>query len=152
MEIILLEKIFKMGDVGDQIRVKPGYGRNFLIPSGKAVLATAENIAKFEARRAELEKQQRETLLSAEARAEKLNTVNVDIQRKAGPQGKLFSSVGPGAVAEAVTGAGVELARNEVQMPDGPIRNIGEYELNVRLHADVSTVVRINVVAEESNV
>lgn len=149
MEVILLEKVHKLGDLGDQVKVKPGYGRNYLIPSGKAVSATAENITKFDARRAELEKQQQEASSTANTRAEKLNAVSVSIARKAGSEGKLFGSVGTIDIAEAVTASGVELVKHEIRLPEGPIRSIGEYELTVQLHADVSATIKVSVVLEE---
>ena len=149
MNVILLEKVHKLGDLGDQVKVKPGFGRNYLIPSGKAVSATAENIAKFDARRAELEKQQQEALGAATARAEKLNGMSVSIARKAGSEGKLFGSVGTIDIAEAITAAGAELAKHEIRLPEGPIRSTGEYELAVQLHADVSANIKVNVVPEE---
>ena len=149
MEVILLEKVHKLGNLGDQVKVKPGYGRNYLIPSGKAVSATAENIAKFDARRAELEKQQQEALATASARAEKLNVVSVTIARKAGAEGKLFGSVGTIDIADAVTAAGTELAKHEIRLPEGPIRSTGEFEIDIQLHADVSATIKVIVVAEE---
>ncbi len=149
MEIILLEKVHKLGALGDRVNVKPGFGRNYLIPSGKAVSATADNIAKFDARRAELEKQQQEAATVAAARAEKLNGVNVSIARKAGEEGKLFGSVGTADIAEAVTATGVELTKQEIRLPEGPIRSVGEIELVVQLHADVAATIKVNVVAEE---
>lgn len=149
MEIILLEKVHKLGALGDRVNVKPGFGRNYLIPSGKAVSATADNIAKFDARRAELEKQQQDAVAEATARAEKLNAVNVSIARKAGEEGKLFGSVGTADIAEAVTASGVELTKQEIRLPEGPIRSIGEIELDVQLHADVTATIKVNVVAEE---
>jgi large subunit ribosomal protein L9 len=151
MEIILLEKVHKLGALGDRVNVKPGFGRNYLIPSGKAVSATTDNIAKFDARRAELEKQQQEASATATARAEKLNEVNVSIARKAGEEGKLFGSVGTADIAEAVTATGVELTKQEIRLPEGPIRSIGELELDVQLHADVIATIKVNVVAEEEN-
>jgi len=149
MEVILLEKIHKLGELGDQVKVKPGFGRNYLIPSGKAVSATVDNIAKFDARRSELEKQQKGSLASASARAEKLSAVSVSITRKAGAEGKLFGSVGTIDIAETVTESGVELAKHEIRLPDGPIRSTGEFELTVQLHADVSVTIKVNVVPEE---
>jgi large subunit ribosomal protein L9 len=151
MEIILLEKVHKLGALGDRVNVKPGFGRNYLIPSGKAVSATADNIAKFDARRAELEKQQQEAMAEATARAEKLNETTVSIARKAGEEGKLFGSVGTADIAEAVTATGVELAKQEIRLPEGPIRSIGEIELDVQLHADVTATIKVNVVAEEES-
>jgi large subunit ribosomal protein L9 len=149
MEVILLEKVHKLGDLGDQVKVKPGFGRNYLIPSGKAVSATTENITKFDARRAELEKQQQEASATATVRAEKLNAVSVSIARKAGAEGKLFGSVGTIDIAETVTETGVELAKHEIRLPEGPIRSIGEFELTVQLHADVSATIKVSVVPEE---
>ncbi len=149
MEVILLEKVHKLGELGDQVKVKPGYGRNFLIPSGKAVSATQDNIAKFEARRTELESQQQKNLNEATVRAEKLNGVSVTITRKAREEGKLYGSVGTMDIADAVTQAGVELVKNEVHLPDGPLHTIGEHEINISLPADVEAKVKVIVVAEE---
>ncbi len=151
MEIILLEKVHKLGALGDRVNVKPGFGRNYLIPSGKAVSATADNIAKFDARRAELEKQQQEASAAASVRAEKLNEVNVSIARKAGEEGKLFGSVGTADIAEAVKATGVELAKHEIRLPEGPIRSVGEFELDVQLHADVTVTIKVNVIPEEES-
>ncbi len=151
MEIILLEKVHKLGALGDRVNVKPGFGRNYLIPSGKAVSATADNIAKFDARRAELEKQQQEASAAAAVRAEKLDEVNVSIARKAGEEGKLFGSVGTADIAEAVKATGVELAKHEIRLPEGPIRSVGEFELDVQLHADVTVTIKVNVVPEEES-
>ncbi|MGB1800644.1 MAG: 50S ribosomal protein L9 [Gammaproteobacteria bacterium] len=151
MEVILLEKVHKLGALGDRVNVKPGFGRNYLIPSGKAVSATADNIAKFDARRAELEKQEQDALNEANARAEKLNATTVSIARKAGDEGKLFGSVGTADIAEAVSATGVELSKHEIRLPEGPIRSTGEIELDVQLHADVTATIKVNVVAEEGN-
>ena len=151
MEVILLEKVHKLGELGDQVKVKPGFGRNYLIPSGKAVSATVDNIAKFDARRAELEKHQQESLIAASARAEKLNAVSISIARKAGAEGKLFGSVGTIDIADTVTESGVELVKHEIRLPDGPIRSTGEFEVDVHLHADVSAKIKVNVVAEEED-
>lgn len=150
MDVILLEKIRKLGDLGDKVKVKSGFGRNYLIPSGKAVTATAENIEKFEARRAELEKQQLESLTSANGRAEKLNDLNISISRRAGAEGKLYGSIGTVDIVEVVNEqTGIELVKHEVRLPDGPIRNIGEHKLTIQLHADVSSSITINVVPAE---
>jgi large subunit ribosomal protein L9 len=149
MEVILLEKVRNLGDLGDQVRVKPGYGRNYLIPNGKAVPATRQNIEKFEARRAELERAQADTLARASARAEAMNGLVITLKRKAGAEGKLYGSVGTVDIAEAVTGAGQELARHEVRLPDGPFRNIGEYDVEIYLHADVNVTVKLVIAAEE---
>ena len=150
MDVILLEKIRKLGDLGDKVKVKSGFGRNYLIPSGKAVTATAENIEKFEARRAELEKQQLESLTSANGRAKKLNDLNISISRRAGAEGKLYGSIGTVDIVEVVNEqTGIELVKHEVRLPDGPIRNIGEHKLTIQLHADVSSSITINVVPAE---
>lgn len=149
MEVILLEKIKNLGNLGDQVKVKSGYGRNFLIPNGKAVSATPANVEKFNARRAELEKTQSDLLSVAQQRAEKLSAVAVTIARKAGSEGKLFGSVGTADISEAVKAVGVELAKQEVRLPDGPFRIIGEYSVEVQLHADVETTVKVNIIAEE---
>jgi len=151
MEVILLEKIQNLGDLGQTVRVKPGYARNFLLPTGKAIPATAENQAEFEARRAELERQQTDALGAAQAKADALAGVSVTIARKAGEEGKLFGSVGTQDIAEAVTaaGVGVELTRQEVRLPAGSLREVGEYEVGVHFHADVDATIAVNVVAEE---
>ena len=152
MDVILLEKIHKLGDLGEQVKVKSGFGRNFLIPSGKAVSATPENIAKFEATRADLERQQQESLVVANERAEKLNNLSVSIKRKAGAEGKLYGSIGTVDIVDAITEQeDVELVKQEIRMPDGPIRNLGEHELTVQLHADVSTQIMVNVISEEES-
>lgn len=149
MEVILLEKIKNLGDLGDRVKVRPGYGRNYLIPQGKAVPATPENVRRFEERRAELERQAAEARAAAEARREKLEGLEVPIPARAGQEGKLFGSVGTQDIAEAVTAAaGIEVERREVLMPEGPIRQTGEYEIELQLHSDVSALVRIVVVPE----
>ncbi len=150
MEVILLEKINKLGDLGDQVKVKAGYGRNYLIPVGKAVSATAENVEKFESRRAELELAQVEGLKAATVRAEKLNATEITLERIAGEEGKLFGSVSAADIAEAVTAAGAELAKSEVRLPEGPLRAIGEFEVDIHLHVEVDAKVKVIVVAEKS--
>lgn len=149
MEVILLEKIHNLGVLGDQVKVKPGFGRNYLIPQGKAVPATADNVAKFEARRAELEKAQAEQLAAAQQRAEKLNGLKLTIPRKAAEEGKLYGSVATADIVEAAEATGAELAKHELHMPEGPIRAIGDYELHVSLHADVECTITVSVIAEE---
>lgn len=149
MEVILLEKIHKLGDLGEKVRVKPGYGRNYLIPEGKAVSATQENVEKFEAQRAELEKAQAEAFESAKSRAEKMIDVSVTFARKAGSEGKLFGSVGTVDIANAVSQTGIELTKQEVRLPKGPFRAIGEFEVGVHLHTDVDAKIKINIIAEE---
>ncbi len=150
MEVILLEKIHKLGELGDKVNVRSGYGRNFLIPGGKAVPATEANVAKFEAERAELEKAQAESLAKAEGRAEKLNGLEVTITSKAGSEGKLFGSVGTADIAEAVNAAGNELEKKEVRLPEGALRAVGAYEIDVQLHADVIATINLKIVAEEN--
>ena len=148
MEVILLEKVANLGSLGDKVKVKPGYGRNYLIPQQKAVSCTADNLAKFEARRAELEKALAATLTQAQARAAQLLTLgSVKIARNAGEEGKLFGSVGNSDVAEALTEAGVSIAKREVLMPTGPIHATGEYDITIRLHTDVMGKIKVNIVA-----
>lgn len=150
MEVILLEKIHNLGDLGDQVKVKPGYGRNYLIPQGKAVPATPDNVAKFEAKRAELETVEAEHLEQAQKRAESINGLKLTIARKvADEEGKLYGSVSVGDIVEAAEVAGHELGRHEIHLPEGPIRATGEYELHVSLHADVECMITVLVVAEE---
>ena len=149
MEVILLEKIGKLGDLGDKVNVAAGYGRNYLIPVGKAVSATADNVEKFESRRAELEMAQVEGLKAATIRADKLDATEVTLERIAGEEGKLFGSVSAADIAEAVTTAGAELAKSEVRLPDGPLRALGEYEVDIHLHVEVNAKVKVIVVAEE---
>jgi len=144
MRVILLEKVANLGKVGDQVKVKPGYGRNFLIPGSKAVRATPDNIAAFEVRRAELEKAAEVALQQAEKRRETLEALKINIQAQSSDEGKLFGSVGPRDVAEAITKAGVEVAKQEINL-SAPIRSIGEHEVTVRLHSDVVAKIMINV-------
>lgn len=148
MEVILLEKVENLGNLGDKVKVRPGYGRNYLIPQGKAKAATAENIAYFEARRAELERQAAETVAAAQQRADQLAGLAVTIAAKAGEEGKLFGSVGTVDIAEAVTRAGVEVHRHEVRLPEGPIRACGEYEVELHLQTDVNATVKVVVEPE----
>ena len=148
MNVILLENIKNLGQLGDNVSVKPGYGRNYLIPTGKAVPATQDNVAKFEARRAELEKIAAEKLSAAQARADKLKDCKVVIKMRAGDEGKLFGSVGTSDIAKAITDSGIEVARNEVLLPEGQIRQIGDYEIKIQLHTDVNAVVTVTVEAE----
>ncbi|MBB3191314.1 50S ribosomal protein L9 [Halomonas cerina] len=148
MDVILLDKIGKLGDLGDQVTVKPGYGRNYLVPYGLAVPATKDNIAAFQAQRAELEAQATERKAEAEARAEQLNDIELSLVAKAGDEGKLFGSIGPRDLADAISSAGIEVAKSEVRMPEGPIRATGEYDIVLHLHAEVDAVVRVVVVAE----
>ncbi|GAB3251462.1 bL9 family ribosomal protein [Chitinimonas naiadis] len=146
MQIILLEKVANLGTLGDIVKVKDGYARNFLIPQGKAKRATDANLKAFEARRADLEKQQAEILVAAQARAEKLTDFAVTIAQKAGVDGRLFGSVTNHDIAEAVTAAGVPVVKMEVRLPEGPLKAIGEYEVALALHHDVVVNVKIVVV------
>ena len=148
MEVILLQKVANLGALGTKVNVKPGYGRNFLIPQGKAVPATKTNLEAFEARRAELERQAAEVLAAAQARAEQLAALNVVIAAKSGDEGKLFGSVGTRDIAEAITAAGVAVDKLEVRLPNGALRNTGEYKVTLHLHSDVNTEVALTVVAE----
>ncbi|GEK45862.1 50S ribosomal protein L9 [Halomonas pacifica] len=148
MEVILLDKIGKLGGLGDQVTVKAGYGRNYLVPYGLAVPATKDNVAAFEAQRAELEAQASERKAVAEARAAELSEIELSLVAKAGDEGKLFGSIGPRDLAEALSQAGLDVAKSEVRMPEGPIRATGEYDIDLQLHAEVGTTVRIVVVAE----
>ena len=148
MQVILLDKIAKLGGLGDQVSVKAGYARNYLIPQGKAVMATKANLEVFEARRAELEAKLAEVLAAAQARAAQLEALEaVVIESKSGDEGKLFGSIGTRDVSDAITAAGVAVAKSEVRMPEGALRYTGEYEIAVQLHADVKTTVKIQVVA-----
>jgi large subunit ribosomal protein L9 len=149
MDVILLEKVENLGALGDVVRVRPGYARNFLVPRGKAKFATAENLAEFEARRAELEKVAAEHLAAAEARKAKLEGVEVTVTAKAGGEGKLFGSVTNGDVVRALEEQGLEIERKEVRMPEGPIRSAGEYQIELHLHSDVNATIKLQVVAEE---
>lgn len=149
MEVILLEKVRNLGDLGEQIKVKSGYGRNFLIPQGKAVMATKDNVVKFEERRAELEAKAADKVSAAEVRASKLAGLgNVTITANAGEEGKLFGSIDAGNIADAITAAGAEVTKSEVKLPEGTIRHIGEFELTIQLHTDVTQAVTIEVIAE----
>ncbi|NJM10771.1 MAG: 50S ribosomal protein L9 [Synechococcaceae cyanobacterium SM1_2_3] len=148
MEIILLEKIANLGVLGDRVKVKSGYARNFLIPKGKATLANSANIARFEARRAELERVAAEALATSKARAEQLAELIVTLSVKTGSEGRLFGSVGAGDIADAVSAAGIELQKHEVRLATGPIRQIGEYDVDLHLHNEVRTQIRVNVIAE----
>ena len=148
MEVILLETIAKLGDLGDKVTVKSGYGRNFLIPQKKAVPATAENLEVFEARRAELEKIAGGKLLEAQSRAETINALSVSIETKAGEEGKLFGSVTVRDIAEAAEAKGVALEKSEIRLPQGPIRELGEFEIDVHLHPEVDAILKLAVVPE----
>jgi large subunit ribosomal protein L9 len=148
MDIILLEKVANLGALGERIKVKPGYARNFLIPKGKATEATPANLARFEARRAELEHIADETLSQAKTRAAQLAELIVTLSVKTGSEGRLFGSVGAADIADAVSAAGIELDKREVKLPAGPIRQIGEYDVGIHLHNEVKTQIRVNIIAE----
>lgn len=150
MEVILLQKVANLGNIGDRVRVKSGYGRNYLLPKGKATLATATNVASFEARRAELERAAADELSQAQTRAEALKEFRLSITAKAGTEGKLFGSVGTADIAEAVTQAGHAVARSEVRLPAGPLRTVGEHSVTLHLHADIDVEVPVVIVAEEA--
>ncbi|MEG9474892.1 50S ribosomal protein L9 [Mannheimia indoligenes] len=149
MQVILLDKVAHLGSVGDQVTVKSGFARNFLIPQGKAVMATAANIAHFEARRAELEAKAADALATAQARAAKIAEIAaVSVSATAGDDGRLFGSVSAKDIAEALTAAGVEVAKSEVRLGEGPLRTTGEHQVKIHLHPEVNATVAVNVVAE----
>ena len=150
MEVILLEKVAKLGGLGDKVNVKSGFGRNFLIPYGKAVPATAANLADFESRRAELQAAADKALAEAQARAEGMAEFSVEIPANAGDEGKLFGSIGTRDIADAVTKAGHEVKKAEVLMPLGMIREVGDYPISLKLHSDVSVEIVVKVVPEDS--
>lgn len=147
MEVILLEKVENLGSLGDRVHVKPGYGRNFLIPSGKATPATEDHVKAFEARRAELEKTAADALAEAEARREKIGDMIITITAKAGDEGKLFGSIGTSDIAAAIVADGVEVERSEVRLPEGAFRQLGEYRIQLHLHTDVNA--ELTLVIEE---
>jgi large subunit ribosomal protein L9 len=148
VEVILLKNIGGLGALGDKVKVRPGYGRNYLVPGGFAVPATAANLEAFEARRAELEREAATTLAAAESRKAALEDMRITIARKAGDEGRLFGSVGPQDIAAAVTAAGVEVAKQEVRLPAGPFRTTGEFEVTLHLHADVDAAITLTIVPE----
>ncbi len=149
MEVILLEKVRNLGSLGERVKVKSGYGRNFLIPQRKAVYATAHNIAKFEARRAELEKAAAEVLVAAQERQARLTRLGIiKILAKAGDEGKLFGSIGTRDIAEAIVNAGVEIQKSEIHLPMGVLRQVGEYEIEIELHSDLLTVIKVHIISE----
>jgi len=149
MNVILLESVENLGGIGDLVKVKPGYGRNYLLPQGKAALATPENMKAIEARRAELEKTAAEELAKARERAKAFTDLEVVIHANAGSEGKLFGSVGPIDIVEALTAIQVEVERSEVRMPDGPIQDVGESTIGIHLHSEVNAEVLVKVVGEE---
>jgi len=149
MNVILLENVENLGGIGDLVKVKPGYGRNFLLPQGKAALATDQNMKKIEARRAELEKAAAEEIAKAKVRAKAINGVELVIPANAGSEGKLFGSVGPIDISEALASIQIEVERAEVRMPDGPIHELGEFVVGVHLHSEVDAEITVRVVAAE---
>ena len=149
MNVILLDNIENLGGIGDLVSVKAGYGRNYLLPQGKAALATKENIADFEKRRVELEKAAAEDLIAARSREELIHGMQLVIPVNVGAEGKLFGSVGPIDIAEAFSKVGVEAARSEIRMPEGPIHEVGEFVIGVHLHSEINVEVTVKVVAEE---
>ena len=151
MDIILLQRIKNLGKLGDKVSVKAGYGRNYLIPQGQAVAATEANTAAFEARRAELEKAEADVLAAAQARASQLDEVNIVITAKAGDEGKLFGSIGTRDIAEALTNSGLEVDRAEIKLPEGTLRHIGEYNVDIQLHHDVTATILVTILSENSD-
>ena len=149
MDVILLTKVANLGNIGDRVKVKSGYGRNFLLPKGKATLATPDNVKKFEARRADLEKTARDQFQDAESRAAAFKEFKLQITAKAGTEGKLFGSIGTADIAEACTKAGHKLARAEVRLPTGPLRTIGEHVVALHLHTDIDVQLPVIITAEE---
>lgn len=149
MEVILLDKVENLGGIGDKVKVKAGYARNYLLPQGKAARATPENIAEFEARRAELEAKAAAVIAEARARAEKIEGLKLTITAKVGSEGKLFGSVGPVDISEAAEAAGVTIERSEIRLAEGPLRTVGEHEVEVHLHTDVSVPITVVIEGEE---
>ena len=145
MDVILLERVQNLGDLGDKVKVAAGYGRNFLVPQGKAVAATAQNLEAFEARRAELEQEATTKLQAAQQRADKINELVVSLTAKASEEGKLYGSIGTLDIARAVTDAGAEICKSEVVLPEGALHTAGEFDVEIRLHGDVSATVKIIV-------
>ncbi len=149
MEVILLETIVNLGELGDKVNVKPGYGRNYLLPQKKAVPATKENVEIFEARKVELQALEQEKLAAAQKRAEELGALAITITAKAGEEGKLFGSIGVRDITDAVTARDIELEKSEVKLPEGPIRELGDYEIGIQLHPEVDTAIKLSVIAEQ---
>ncbi len=151
MEVILFEKIDRLGSIGDLVNVKAGFARNFLLPQGKAKVATDANKAEIESRRAELEKLAAETLSSAEKRREQIEALAIEITARSGTEGKLFGSIGNVDIAAALSEAGVDVEKRDVRLPEGPIRQAGEYEVTLHLHTDVDAVAKITIIGEEED-
>jgi large subunit ribosomal protein L9 len=150
MEVILFEKIDRLGNIGDLVNVKSGFARNFLLPQGKAKAATDANKAEIEERRAEFEKLAADSLSVAEKRREKIEVLSIEITAKSGTEGKLFGSIGNVDIANAMTAAGVEVEKREVRLPEGPLRQAGEYEITLHLHSDVDAVAKVTIIGEEN--
>ena len=150
MEVILLENIENLGSVGDKVNVKSGFARNFLVPQGKAKMATAANLAEFEARRAELEKAAAEALQAAEARKQEIEALaTIDITARVGSEGKLFGSIGVADISDAIASMGVTVEKSEIRMPECALRVVGEHEVDIHLYTDVDTMVKVNIIGEE---
>lgn len=147
MDVILLEKTHRLGDLGERVSVKPGYGRNYLIPQKKAIYATKENIERFEIRRAELERAEKEAVQKAGELAEKLKTLSVTLEAQVTEEGKLYGSVGTREIADAIEAAGVVVEKSQVLLPEGPMRELGEYQVDIQLHGDAKATVTVNVTA-----
>ncbi|HJN50940.1 MAG: 50S ribosomal protein L9 [Pseudomonadales bacterium] len=148
MEVILLEKIDNLGELGEKVTVKSGYGRNYLFPHKKAIPATQDNVENFEARRYELQLREDEKLAAAQERADKIALMDITMTANAGEEGKLYGSIGTRDIAEVVSQQGVEIAKSEVRMPHGPLRELGEYEIDIHLHSEVNVVLKLGVVPE----
>jgi len=149
MQVILMEKVANLGNLGDVVKVKDGYARNYLIPHGKAKRATEENLKAFESRRAELEKAQAETLAKAQERGAKLDGLTLQITQKAGPDGRLFGSVTNYDIVEALKKEGHDVERANVRMPQGPLKQVGEYPIQIALHTDVAVTIKVSVLGEQ---
>jgi len=149
MEVILFEKVDRLGTIGDLVNVKAGFARNYLLPQGKAKIATDANKAEIESRRAEFEKLAIEALNAAEKRREQIELLSISITAKSGTEGKLFGSIGNADIAAALTEAGVEVEKRDVRLPDGPIRQAGEYQITLHLHTDVNAIAKITIIGEE---
>jgi large subunit ribosomal protein L9 len=149
MEVILLQKVANLGQIGDRVKVKSGYARNYLVPTGRATMATAANIARFEAQRAELEAKANQELAAAQARALEFENFKLEISAKAGTEGKLFGSIGTSDIAEAAAKSGHAISRSEVRMPNGPIRSTGDHQVQLHLHTDVDVTLTVTIIAEE---
>lgn len=149
MEVILLEKVRNLGNLGDKVKVKPGYGRNFLIPQSKAVFATEKNISVFEERRADLEKKAQQALANAEQRAAKINDTSIVVSAMASDEGKLYGSIGPNEIFDALHAKSIEIAKREIVMPEGPIHSVGEYVVEVHVHSDVIANLQVQVVSSK---